>query len=176
MKKNSKISNLFFAALFSAVISVISQVYILTPFGIPLTLQTFAISLCGFILGTKWGTASVITYIGVGLLGLPVFSGFSGGIQHIISPTGGFIIGFIFLSLLCGILNNSKNKFIGILLGIIGVSVCHLIGVIWFSFISKSGFWTAFITSSMPFLIKDILSVIGAFFIAFKIRKYIQVK
>lgn len=172
MKKNSKISNLVFASLFSAIISVISQIYIMTPFGIPITLQIFAVSLCGFFLGAKWGIASVLTYISAGILGLPVFSGFRGGIQHILSPTGGFITGFIFLVFLCGIAR--KNKFISVISGIWGVLTCHLIGIIQFAFTTNTGFIPSFITASLPFLIKDIISVVVAFGLSVTLNKYIS--
>lgn len=174
--KKTNISNLIFSALFTAVIAVISQICILTPLGIPITLQTFAISLCGYLLGAKWAVASVLTYIGVGALGLPVFSGFHGGIHHFLCPSGGFVIGFIFLSLFCGIFKKTKNHILQILSGIFGLLICHLIGVIQFAILTETGFWPAFIASSLPFLIKDILSVAIAYFAALNLNKYILVK
>ena len=65
MKK--RILNITFAALFTAITAALSQAAIPTPFGVPLTLQTFAVALCGYVLGIKWGLASIITYILLGV-------------------------------------------------------------------------------------------------------------
>ena len=94
MKK--RILNITFAALFTAITAALSQAAIPTPFGVPLTLQTFAVALCGYVLGIKWGLASIITYILLGVFGVPVFSGFKGGAQVLFGATGGFIFGFLF--------------------------------------------------------------------------------
>ena len=82
--------NLTLAALFTAVTAVLSQTAIPTPFDVPLTLQTFAVALCGYTLGIKWGLASILTYILLGTAGVPVFSGFRGGVQVLFGATGGF--------------------------------------------------------------------------------------
>ena len=68
MKK--RILNITFAALFTAITAALSQAAIPTPFGVPLTLQTFAVALCGYVLGIKWGLASIITYILLGAFGV----------------------------------------------------------------------------------------------------------
>ena len=174
--KNTKISNLIFSALLTAIIAVVSQICILTPFGIPLTLQTFAISFCGYLLGAKWAVASILTYIGVGALGLPVFSGFHGGLHHFLCPSGGYVIGFVFLTLFCGIFKNKKNKLLPVFSGILGLLICHLIGIIHFAVITEVGFIPAFITSSLPFLIKDIILVVLSFYAARSLSKYLLKK
>ena len=69
------------AALFTAFIAVTSPLSISTPFGVPLTLQTSSVALCGYTLGCCWSAASVVTYILIGAVGLPVFSGFQGGVN-----------------------------------------------------------------------------------------------
>ena len=86
--------NITVSALFTATVCILSQVAFVTP-SVPLTLQTFAIALCGFILSAKWSVISVASYIAVGSLGLPVFSAFKGGIQVVLGPTGGFLFGFL---------------------------------------------------------------------------------
>ena len=79
--KKTRTQKMILAALFTAVIAVLSQTAIPTPFDVPLTLQTFAVALCGYTLGIKWGVASVAAYILLGAVGVPVFSGFKGGAQ-----------------------------------------------------------------------------------------------
>ena len=171
MNGGNRSINIAFAALFTAIISIISQISVITPLGVPITLQTFAVSLCGYLLGANWGIASVVTYILAGTVGLPVFSGFQGGIQHITSATGGFIMGFMFIAFFCGISPYKFSKFFKILMGIIGLVICHIIGIVQFKFITGTGIIEALITVSLPFILKDIISVIVAFMISIKIKK-----
>ena len=99
MKKNRTIY-MILAALFTALMAVFAQIQIPTPF-FPITLQTFAIAICGYTLGVKFSLFSVFAYILLGVAGAPVFSGFCGGFHHISGPAGGFVIGFPFLVLFC---------------------------------------------------------------------------
>ena len=77
MKENAKkrTLRLITAALFTAITAVLSQTAIPTPFDVPLTLQTFAVALCGYVLGVKWGLASIAAYILLGTRWRAVFSG-----------------------------------------------------------------------------------------------------
>ena len=99
-------------SLFCAIICILSQISIPTPFGVPVTLQILAISLCGYILGYKNALKTVAVYILLGMLGLPVFANFKGGIPALLGPTGGFVAGFVFVAFFCGL--NKKHKIIGI--------------------------------------------------------------
>jgi len=100
MKKNTV--SLIFCALFTAIISVCAQILIPTPF-FPITLQTFGIALCGYTLGVKNSSLSVLAYIILGVLGAPIFSGFCGGFHHLTDPGGGFVVGFLPLTIFCGL-------------------------------------------------------------------------
>ena len=168
LNKNTK--SLIFAALFTAVICVFSQIAIPTPV-LPVTLQVFGVCLCGYILRAKFSTLSVLCYILLGSVGLPVFYGFQGGAHHLLSLTGGFIFGFLPLSFCCGIFSNSKSKLLKILFGVLGVLICHLIGVLQFSFISSNGFFESLIIASLPYLLKDIPLCVLAFYIAEFIKR-----
>lgn len=90
-------------AMFTAVISVLSIMQIPTPWGVPFTLQTFAMALCGYVLGWKYGTLSTILYILIGAIGVPVFAGMSAGVGILTGATGGYLFGFIIMTFLCGI-------------------------------------------------------------------------
>lgn len=160
---------LVLTALFSAVISVLSLVSVPTPLGIPLTIQVFAVALCGFTLGAKMSVIATVVYIFLGLIGLPIFSGFMGGISVLFGLTGGFIIGFIPLSLLTGL--NFKSGVLRVVIGMVGLVVCHIIGIIQFAFISGTELTASFVTVSAPYLIKDIALVIGAFVMSKWLRK-----
>lgn len=156
--------------MFAAVLAVLSQISIPMPSGVPITLQTFAVALTGVVLAWKLGTASMIVYILLGAVGVPVFAGFSGGAQVLVNYTGGFIWGFIVMTLLCGIGIQRKNKVIGILFGLAGLAVCHLFGTIQFMFVMKMGFVESFLLASAPYLIKDVISVVLGFVIGGQLR------
>ncbi len=88
-------------ALFTALTAI--GAYISIPAGpVSITLQTFFVLLSGILLGPRLGAASQILYILLGLIGLPIFSGFSGGLQTVIKPSFGFLIGFIFMAYCAG--------------------------------------------------------------------------
>lgn len=157
--------------MFTAVLSVLSIVTIPMPSGVPFTLQTFAIALCGYVLGAKHGAAAVIIYILLGLSGIPVFSGMTAGFSRLLGYTGGFIWGFLFLVLFCGMAIHRKNPVLKIVLGLIGLFLCHLCGMLQFALLSSGTIYTAFFTVSLPYLLKDIISVIGAYSVAMPVRK-----
>ncbi|MDE7275662.1 MAG: biotin transporter BioY [Lachnospiraceae bacterium] len=156
--------------MFAAVLAVLSQISIPMPSGVPITLQTFAVALAGVVLAWKLGTASVLVYILLGAVGVPVFAGFTGGAQALVNYTGGFIWGFLGMALLCGIGVQMKNKIAGILLGIAGLAVCHLFGTIQFMVVMKMGLVESFLLASAPYLIKDVISVVLGFVVGGQIR------
>lgn len=168
--KKTRIKALTETALFVAIISVISQISI--PIGaLFVTLQVFAASVTGYFLGVKKGVVAITVYILLGCIGAPVFAGFRGGFYIICSYTGGFILGFIPLVVLCGIYSTKR---VGILLGAIGTVICHLMGIIQYSLISQIGMLNSFLVVSLPYILKDILLVILAYFINTRIKKALQ--
>ena len=90
-------------SIFAAIIAVCAQVSLPMPYGVPLTLQTFAIQLAGVVLGPKKGALAALVYITLGAVGVPVFAGFTGGMGIVLGVTGGFILSFPLLALLAGI-------------------------------------------------------------------------
>ena len=171
----SKLSNIAVSALFTAIICVLAQISVLTPWGVPFTLQIFAVSLCGYILGVKQTLTSVLAYIFLGIMGVPVFSNFKGGIHTLFGISGGFILGFIALGVFCGIAKKLKKEYLKIILGICGVLICHLFGTVQLAIISKTNLLSAFITASLPFILKDLLLLIAAFYISKIINKRFKI-
>lgn len=171
--KTSKLSiqKLTAAALFTAVTIVLAQISVMTPWGVPFTLQTFAIALCGYVLGARMGLASVITYIIMGAVGVPVFSNFRGGLNMLFGLTGGFIFGFIPFVLLCGIGSVRKSAILKISLGLIGLAICHILGILQFSFITASNLQRTFMLVSFPYLVKDLISVLGAYYLSMVLKR-----
>lgn len=149
-----KIWKLCVAGMFCAFLVVFAQIVLPLPAGIPLTGQTLGVALCGFFLGWKWGAAVVAVYLLLGAVGLPVFSGFSGGVGWLLGPTGGYLWGFIPLAIACG-----AQRW-PVAFG--GLAVCHLMGMVQFAWVTDQSLWYAFLVGSLPYLLKDVLSVLGA--------------
>lgn len=160
-KSKIKTLDIVLVGVFAAVLAVLSQISIPLPTGVPVTLQTFAVSLCGYFLGWKKGFSAVLVYILLAAAGVPVLAGFCGGFSYILGLSGGFIYGFLFTAVLCGL--PLKHKALKIAAGCIGILACHLCGVLQYSLIADEGFVTSFLLVSAPFLIKDIVSAVLAY-------------
>lgn len=162
--------------MFTALVAVLSILEFPTPTGVPVTLQTFAIALCGFVLGWKQGTLCVLLYVLLGAIGVPIYAGMTGGLGKLFGVTGGFIFGFIPMAALCGLKKGSSNKTLSVLFGLIGLAVCHILGSLQFSLVMTSknnaeiSFLSAVLTVSIPYLAKDILSVAGAYLVSLALR------
>lgn len=83
-----------YTGLFAAVIAVMAQISIPMPLGVPMTMQTFAITLAAVVLGSKLSAMASLVYLILGAVGVPVLASFSGGIDKFVGPTGGFLISF----------------------------------------------------------------------------------
>ena len=165
--KNEFFGNIF-AAVCAGIIAVFSQISL--PIGaVPITLQVFAVALVGFLLKKAQAVLSVIAYIIIGMIGIPVFTGFNGGLSVFTGATGGFIIGFVFLAFFCS-LSVEKHK----LLSLLGLMICHLCGIFWFNIIYSQNFINSFIAVSAPYIIKDLLLIYIADRICKKIRPLIE--
>ena len=139
-------------ALFAAIIVISSQIAIPFPGGVPLTLQTWAISLAGMVLGIKNGVFAVIVYILLGAVGVPVFANLTGGIGIIIGPTGGFILSFPLMALTAGIGEKSRSVIRLIFWLIIGTVINFLAGMLYFSFVMSVSLSAAFTAAVLPFV------------------------
>lgn len=163
-------------ALFASLLVLCSWISIPAP--IPFSLQTFGVFLSLGILGGKLGTLSVGIYIIMGLVGLPVNAGFQGGITHLFSPTGGFLIGFLLSSLLFWLIEKVMRKSsITILLSmIIGLLTCYIAGVSWFMMIYSMNNKEASLSYALglcvlPYIIPDIIKLILAYRLSLRLQK-----
>jgi biotin transport system substrate-specific component len=102
MKKET-LKNFLLSAFFAVLTSVGGMLSIPIPF-VPLSMQSFFVLMSGLLLGPKYGPLSQVFYIAMGLIGLPVFAGGAGGMQHVLAPSFGFLIGFVFSSWVAGLL------------------------------------------------------------------------
>ena len=175
-----KVRNLVYIAMFAAITAVLTLVTIPMPGGVPITLQTFAVALCGYLLGTWRGAVAIAVYIAVGAVGLPVFAGMKGGFSVLVGATGGFIFGFLIFALLCGLgsrffpKGKAKSTPVGIIaalaLGITGLMICHVMGAFQFGLVTNRNFPEAFLVASLPYIPKDVVSVVIAYILARTIR------
>ena len=156
---NSNVQRLTRSALMVALVAVCAQITIPLPWGVPITLQTLAVALCGYLLGPLNAMAVIGVYLLLGLFGLPVFSAFGAGAAVLLGRTGGFLYGFFALAAFCGLAGRQERRLFQLLLGVPGLLVCHLAGVIQFSLITKTGFWASALLVSVPYLLKDLVSV-----------------
>ena len=156
----------------AAVICVISLLQLPLSTGVPVTFQVFAVALAGYILGWARGSVAVLIYMAVGLVGVPVFSGYMGGFSVFLGPTGGFVWGFVLLALFSG-LGKDKRAAISLFFGVLGLLLCHAAGVVHYRFVMGCGIGAAFLTVSLPYILKDIALVAEAYFLSLPIKKRI---
>lgn len=163
-KKTISVRSMVFIAIMSAVLCVAAPFSIPVPSTVPLSLATLAIYLIGTLLGRNKGTVAVVLYILIGMVGLPVFSGFMGGFAKVAGVTGGYIIGYIPCVFLTGLFTEiSGGKLRGMVAGMIfGTLALYTIGTIWFMLFTGSELSAALAGCVMPFLPADVLKMIAA--------------
>ena len=152
-------------ALMTAVTCVLGPLSIPLPFSpVPISLTNFAIFLAIFVLGMKSGTISFIIYLLLGAIGVPVFSSFRGGLQVLAGPTGGYLIGFIFLALIMGFaLDHFDRKLVPTIIGmIIGMVVCYAFGTVWLAKLLSLSFKEGLMMGVIPYLPGDAAKIIIA--------------
>lgn len=152
-------------ALMTAVTCGLGPLSIPLPFSpVPISLTNFAIFLAIFVLGMKSGTISFIIYLLLGAVGVPVFSSFRGGFQVLAGPTGGYLIGFIFLALIMGFaLEHFDRKLVPTIIGmIIGMAVCYAFGTVWLAKLLSLSFKEGLMMGVIPYLPGDAAKIIIA--------------
>lgn len=176
---SSKTMSIVYCGVFVALIAICSWISI--PMTIPFTLQTFAVCLATALLGTKRGTVTVIVYILLGLVGVPVFSGFKGGPGALFGTTGGYIIGFIFTAIIVGLITDKFGKSVPVLAisMALGIIVCYVFGTIWFINVYTNtkepvGIMTALSWCVFPYLIPDAVKIALAVFLTKRLDKFVK--
>ncbi|WP_306480010.1 biotin transporter BioY [Mediterraneibacter sp.] len=163
--------------LMTAVTCILGPLSIPLPFSpVPITLTNFAVFLSIYILGMKHGTISLLIYLALGTIGLPVFSSFSGGLGKLAGPTGGYLFGFIFLALIHGFfMQRFPKKTLASVIGMsLGMTVCYLFGTIWLAVQMNLTFTAALAIGVLPYLIGDAAKIILAAIIGPKLANTIQ--
>lgn len=161
MNNRIEIKRLCLSAVFTVMLVV--SAWISFPFfgNVLMTAQTLGVALCGYFLGMGAGSMALGAYLLLGLVGVPVFSGFLGGAGILFGPSGGFLYGFFAILLLCAV-GRDKGRVTAWSLGTLGVILCHICGILHFCAVSHVGIAAAFMGVSLPFILKDVLSVVAA--------------
>ena len=171
-----KTKDMAYIALFAVVICICSWISI--PMTVPFTLQTFAVFCALLILGGRRGTIAVALYVLMGMVGLPVFSGFRSGIATLLGPTGGYIIGFMLCGVFYWLLEKSvKAKWILLVAGNI---ICYVFGTVWFVYVyTGSGkaitFGAALMMCVVPYIVPDAAKLALAAVISGKLKRFVKV-
>lgn len=161
-KKKVSTKTLALTGVMTAVTCIVGPVSIPLPISpVPVSLTNFAVYLSVYVLGMKKGTISYCIYLLTGFVGLPVFSAFSGGPAKLLGPTGGYLIGFIFMALISGMMADRTNSRIFCFLGmVLGTAVCYLFGTLWLAYQTGISFEAALAAGVLPFIFGDIIKII----------------
>lgn len=174
----SKTYDIVYIAVFAVIMAICSWISI--PAAVPFTLQTFGVFIAAGVLGGKRGTLSVLVFILLGAVGIPVFANFSGGIGVLAGPTGGYIIGFLFSALVMWAMEKlpGKKSIMQIVSMVVGLVVCYAFGTAWFMVVygkanGPVGLVTALGWCVFPFIIPDFIKIALAYVLSRKLRKYV---
>lgn len=174
--EHNKIQTLCMIPLFTAIIVILAQFSIPLPVGVPLSMQNAAVLLAAALLGKRNGTLSVLIYLFLGCIGLPVFANFRGGLQTFLSPTGGFLLGYPGMAYIIGTGSETSSSNIRFFISILfGLAFDYLIGIAMFCFITSTSIKTGILTCILPFLPTDLLKVILISLLSPKIKKSLHV-
>lgn len=163
-KTHSKTYDIVYIALFAVLIAICA--WISVPTTVPFTLQTFGIFLTVGLLGGKRGSMAVLVYILLGAAGIPVFSGFTGGIGRLLGNTGGYIVGFLASALVMWALEKVMGRKTWALAVqmVLGLIACYVIGTAWFMVVYSGtsgtvGLMTVLGWCVIPFIIPDLIKI-----------------
>ncbi len=173
---SNKTRDIVYMSVFTAMISICSWISI--PASIPFTLQTMGVFTTVGLLGGKRGTLTVLTYILLGAIGIPVFAGLTGGVSVLLGTTGGYIIGFLLSALLMWGIETimGRNQIVLAFSMIAGLIVCYVFGTAWFMLIYTQhsgviGLSTVLGLCVIPFIIPDLIKIGVALFLINRLKK-----
>lgn len=154
-------------ALGAALMAICAWISI--PTAVPFTLQTFAVFFVTGLLGLKCGTMAVLVYLLLGAVGLPVFTGFKGGIGALLGTTGGYLLGFVFIALTVGLVTKYLGRSLPVLIGsmAVGMALCYVFGSLWFFYLYTTATGPIAMGSVLsmcviPFLLPDAVKIVLA--------------
>lgn len=172
--QTNKIKSMTIISLMTAILCILGPITLPIPISpIPISFVTLAIYISVYVLGMKRGTISCLLYLLIGFIGLPVFSGFSGGVGRLLGPTGGYMLGYVFIAVICGFfIDRWMTKRVLHIIGmVLGTIVCYLFGTIWLSMQAGMSFYAALGVGVLPFILGDMIKITAASIAGPLIRK-----
>ena len=169
----NRIQNITEIALCTALLSVSSLIVIPLPFSISvLSIHTFAVNIIALIMRPASAACTLLLYLVMGLLGLPVFAGGTAGPDKLFGPTGGFYFGFLVAVAVMGVLKGKSVDFKRYLLVtlLIGMPIQHFLAILFMCFYNGFNVIGAFFTISLPFIIGDVVKCVAASLCAVKLN------
>lgn len=161
-------------ALMTAITCIIGPIALPIPISpVPISLATLVIYFMAYVLGAKLSVASIGLYLLLGIVGLPVFTGFAGGLGKVAGPTGGYMLGYLFMAFLSGYFVEKfpSNRFMHVLGMILGTAVCYTLGTMWLSRQLGIGFAAGLSVGVLPYLPGDAAKIAAAVIVGPQIRK-----
>ncbi len=161
--RNESVKTMTMCAIMAALMCILGPMSI--PIGaVPISFTNLVIYLAVYLLGTKMGCVSYLIYLLLGVVGLPVFSGYTGTIAKLAGPTGGYLIGFILLALISGIVleKTDRNIILSYLGMAAGTAVAYLFGTVWFVIQAQCTVSYALSVCVMPFIPFDLIKMVVA--------------
>ena len=160
MERKSQIYQFACCALRAALMCIFGPMSV--PIGpVPVSLTNLVIYFTVYLIGMKGATISYLIYMLLGIVGLPVFSGYQGGLAKVAGPTGGYLVGFILMALICGFVMEKSNVNIPItVVGmIVGTLVAYAFGTVWFVQLMDVTYSYALTVCVFPFIPVDLAKI-----------------
>lgn len=127
---------------------------------VPISFTNLVIYFTLYLLGWKRASVSYIVYMLIGMVGVPVFSGFAGGLGKLAGPTGGYIIGFLPMAVIAGlVIDHTHSRILQLLGMVLGTAVCYALGTAWFCFSTNTGVMAALWMCVIPFIVGDLVKM-----------------
>lgn len=155
--------HLVLTAVMTALICVLAPLAV--PIGpVPISLATFVIFIAVYVLGGRYGTLAVFLYLLLGLAGLPVFSGYAGGLAKLTGPTGGYLIGYLPMAFITGLFTDrfANKPWLTVPGMALGTAVLYIFGTAWFVFSMKTSVSAALALCVWPFIGVDLVKIVLA--------------
>lgn len=174
---SARVRELTLIGLTAAVICIAGPLSVPLPVSpVPISLTNLAIYFAMYVLGTRRGCISYLVYLLIGFAGLPVFSGFTAGPGKLLGPTGGYLVGFIFMALITGYFLDRWHTNMGLCFAgmAAGTAVAYLFGTVWLACQAKMSFEGALAAGVLPFIPGDLAKIIIAMVGGPQIRKRLQ--
>ena len=178
-RKSLSTLDMVYIGLMACLMAICSWISI--PTVVPFTLQTMGVFLAVGLLGGKRGSLAVLVYILLGAVGLPVFSGFKGGIGALLGTTGGYIVGFLCIALIYWLMTAKLGESLPVVVAacVLGLVVCYAFGTAWFLVVyarnsGPIGLMTALGWCVFPYIIPDLLKLALAIALSGRVKKFLK--